>query len=221
MIEARLTDLNYNEILMYLGHRGQDVTPQIRQQIQIAAKEVKRIAVPRLVYSRLPVKDGGIVGFSMEGNDIRELLLPCREAVLLAVTIGARIEQILMRREVTDMADALILDACASVAVENVCDHFEADLREQLAREQLFLTGRFSPGYGDLPIDMQGRMCEILNTSRRIGVTVTESCIMVPRKSVTAVMGISETPPEIRKSGCEACGMFLNCSYRKRGISCE
>lgn len=221
MIEARMTDLNYNEILMYLGHHGQEVTPEIRRQILSAAGEVKRAAVPRLVYSRMPVENGEIVGFPMEGNDIRALLRPCREAVLLAATVGARVEQILMRYEVTNMADAVIMDACASVAAENVCDHFEADLREQLGREHLLLTSRFSPGYGDLPMDTQRRMCEILNTSRRIGVAVTESCIMVPRKSVTAVMGISETPQEIRKRGCEACGMFLNCSYRRRGIVCE
>lgn len=75
-----------------------------------------------------------------------EILSGCQEAILLAVTLGPQIEQLLMRREVTDMADALIMDACASAAIENVCDHFEFDLREQLEREGKFLTDRFSPG---------------------------------------------------------------------------
>ncbi|MCC8080689.1 MAG: methionine synthase [Lachnospiraceae bacterium] len=221
MIEARMSDLNYNEVLMYLGHRGQDVTPEVQRQIQNDMEEVKRNVVPRLVYSRLPVRNGGISGFPMKGNDIREVLLPCCEAVLLAVTAGAQIEQVLMRHEVTNMADAVIMDACASVAVENICDDFEADLREQLKHENLYLTSRFSPGYGDFPIDTQIKLCEILNTSRRIGLTVTDRYLMVPRKSVTAVMGISVEPQELRKRGCETCGMFLNCDYRKRGVSCE
>ncbi|MCD8109522.1 MAG: methionine synthase [Clostridiales bacterium] len=221
MIEARISDLNYNEILMYLGHRGQDVTPDVQRQIQICMEEVKRYVVPRLVYSRLPVREGMISGFPIKGNDIREVLLPYCEAVLLAATVGARIEQVLMRHEVTNMADAVIMDACASVAVENVCDDFEADLREQLKNENLYLTSRFSPGYGDFPIDTQMKLCEILNTSRRIGLMVTDHYLMVPRKSVTAVLGISVEPQELRKCGCETCGMFLNCAYRKRGVSCE
>ncbi len=221
LITARMPDLNYNEILMYLGHRGQEVTPEIERQIRTCMGEVRDAAVPRLVYSRLPVKEGQINNFPMEGQDIRGVLHPCCEAVLLAVTIGVRVEQILMRYEVTNMADAVIMDACASVAVENVCDQFEEEMREQLENEGLFLTSRFSPGYGDLPIDTQIRMCEVLNTSRRIGLTVTDRYIMVPRKSVTAVMGISKKPQELRKRGCEACGMFLNCPYRKRGIVCE
>ncbi len=212
--------MNYNEILMYLGYRGQDVTPEVRRQIQTCMEAIRRSVIPRLVYSRLPVKDGVVSGFPMKGNDIREVLRPCCGAVLLAATIGARTEQLLMRHEVTNMADAVIMDACASAAVENVCDRFEADLREQLKNEHLFLTSRFSPGYGDFPIDTQIQMCEVLNTSRRIGLTVTDRYIMVPRKSVTAVMGISGEPQELRKRGCEACGMFLNCAYRRRGSFC-
>ncbi len=232
MLEARMTDLNYNEILLYLGHRGQKVTPEVDAQIKKGIEEIQRCAVPRLVYRRLPVSDGRIVSLSIGnmaeesentgwGNDIREILSPCREAVLLAVTLGAEIERLLMRREVADIGDAFILDACASVAAENVCDRFEEDLRAALKAEGLFLTSRFSPGYGDCPIELQKAVCEALDTSRRIGLSVTEHCMMVPRKSVTAVMGIAGTPQTLRKKGCEACNLFLDCSYRKRGVSCE
>ncbi|MCD8216490.1 MAG: hypothetical protein LUD01_00320 [Clostridiales bacterium] len=221
MIEARMTDLNYNEILMYLGHRGQEITPEIDTQIQKCIAEVRRYAAPRLVYRCLPVDKGSITGFPLEGDDIRQLLQNCDEAVLFAATLGADIEQTLMRHEVTDMADALILDACASVAVENVCDCFEEDVREMLSRENRYLTSRFSPGYGDLPLETQMQMCEMLNTSRRIGLTVTENYILLPRKSVTAVMGISDEPQKLRSRSCEDCGMFLNCMYRKKGIVCH
>ncbi|MCC8150709.1 MAG: methionine synthase [Lachnospiraceae bacterium] len=221
MIEARMTDLNYNEILIYLGHRGQEITPEIETQIQRCIAEIRRHAAPRLVYRFLPVDKGSITGFPLEGNDIRQLLQDCDEAVLFAVTLGSDIEQALMRHEVTDMADALILDACASVAVENVCDCFEEDVRVQLSRENRYLTSRFSPGYGDLPLETQTGMCGILNTHRRIGLTVTENYILVPRKSVTTVMGISDKPQKLRKRGCEDCNMFLNCLYRKKGIVCH
>ena len=139
----------------------------------------------------------------------------------MAVTLGPGIERLLMRREVTDMADAVILDACASAAVENVCDHFEFDLRDALKGEGLYLTDRFSPGYGDLPLDAQARLCAALDTARRIGLTVSSNYIMVPRKSVTAILGISERPQPLRRRGCEVCSLFLTCPYRKEGVSCH
>lgn len=220
-MQPRLTSINYNEVLMYLGHRGQDVTPEIRQQIMTCLEQVKEKVQPRFVFRRLPVSDGEIIGFPMEGKDIRELLESCDEAILMAVTLGQAVEVLLRRSEVMDMADAVIMDACASAAVENVCDNLEADLRAELEKENLHLTSRFSPGYGDLPIFTQTKMCEILNAQKRIGLTVTDNYIMIPRKSVTAVMGISKRPQRLREQGCEACNMFLTCTYRKEGMTCH
>lgn len=220
-MEPRLTELNYNEILMYLGHRGQEITPEVEGQIRRCMEEIARAAEPRLVYRRLALAGGAIPGLPLAGEDVRALLSGCREAVLMAATLGPGVERLLMRREVTDMADAVILDACASAAVENVCDHFEFDLRDALKGEGLYLTDRFSPGYGDLPLDTQARLCAALDTARRIGLTVSANYIMVPRKSVTAILGISERPQPLRRRGCEVCSLFLTCPYRKEGVSCH
>lgn len=220
-MEARLTELNFNEILMYLGHRGQDITPEVEGQIRRCMTQVTEAAQPRLVYRRLKLENGVIPGLPLEGEDMRQLLSDCQEAVLMAVTLGPRVEQLLMRREVTDMADAVIMDACASTAVENVCDHFEFDLRDQLKGEGWYLSDRFSPGYGDLPLNTQPRLCATLDTARRIGLTVSPNFILVPRKSVTAILGISDHPQPLRKRGCEVCSMFRTCPYRKEGVSCH
>lgn len=127
-MQARLTQLNDQEILMYLGYRGQEYPTELKQQIHRCMEEVTKAAQPRLVYRILPVQEGQVQGFPLEGNDMRELLADCQQAVLMAVTLGPQVEQLLMRREITNMADAVIIDACASTAVENVSDHFEFDL---------------------------------------------------------------------------------------------
>ena len=220
-MKPRLTELNYNEILMYLGHRGQDVTPEVEAQIRRCMAEITAAAQPRLVYRRLALEGGRIPGLPLDGEDIRALLAGCREAVLMAATLGPGVERLLMRREVTDMADAVILDACASTAVENVCDHFEFDLRDALKEEGFCLSDRFSPGYGDLPLDTQPRLCAALDTARRIGLTVSPNYILVPRKSVTAILGIAEHPLPLRRRGCEVCSLFLTCPYRKEGATCH
>lgn len=220
-MQARLTQLNIREILKYLGYRGQEYPAELKQQIHRCIEDVTKAAKPRLVYRIFPVCDGQVKGFYLESNDIRDLLTDCAQAVLMAVTLGPQVERLLMRREITNMADAVIMDACASTAIENVSDHFEFDLREQLKQEGKYLTDRFSPGYGDLPLHTQTRFCDALNTERRIGLTVTQNDIMIPRKSVTAILGISDRPQKLRKRGCEVCSMFLICPYRKEGGSCR
>lgn len=220
-MEVRLTELNENEILLYLGYRGQEYPAEVEVQIKRCEKEVLAAAVPRLIWRRLPVEEVYSCGLPPESRDIRELLEGCREVVLMAVTLGQGIDRLLAKSSVSNMADAVIMDACASTAVENVADNFERDLRKELEAEHLYLTDRFSPGYGDLPLAVQKQFCTALDTERRIGLSVSSSMLMIPGKSVTAVLGISESPKLLRKRGCESCSLFRSCIYRKEGKSCH
>lgn len=220
-MEPRLTELNDNEILMYLGHRGQKVPEDLVRQIEICKERVMKAARPRFVWRRVSYRDHRAEDLLLPGKDIENLMEQCGEAVLVAATLGPEIDQITRKYEVVDAADALIMDACASVAIENVCNHFEEDLREEITGEGKFLTDRFSPGYGDLPLEIQKDLCRMLNASRRIGLTVSESMLMVPCKSVTAVIGIADQPQPHRASGCEVCNLFRTCEFRKEGRSCH
>lgn len=220
-MQARLTELNENEILLYLGYRGQEYPAEVEAQIKRCEREVLAAADPRLIWRRLPVDGAHFSALSLGGEDIRELLDGCREAVLMAVTLGQGIDRLLTKNSISNMADAVIMDACASTAIENVADNFEMDLRRELERENLYLTDRFSPGYGDLPILVQKQFCAALDTQRKIGLSVSSSMLMIPGKSVTAVMGISETPKPLRKRGCESCSLFRTCMYRKEGRNCH
>ena len=217
-MEPRLTELNYNEILMYLGHRGQEITPEVEGQIRRCMEEIARAAEPRLVYRRLALAGGAIPGLPLAGEDIQGLLAESREAVLMAVTLGPGIERLLMRREVTDMADAVILDCCASSAIENVCDNLCADLEAEFSPR--YLTDRFSPGYGDLPFAQQPDFCRVLDLSRRIGVNLSPGGLMIPQKSVTAILGIADIPQNKRFRGCAHCSAFETCTLRKENRSC-
>ena len=216
-----MTKLNANEILLYLGHRGSDIPEELAQQIEYCRKKVEHAAAPRLVYRRVTLTDGTTAAFQLDGKDIKELLRPCREAVFCAVTLGSDLEKLLARQEITNMADALIMDACASTAVENVIQNFEDDLRRQVQNQGMYLTDRYSPGYGDLPLECQANWCRVLDAGRRIGLHVTSDHIMIPRKSVTAVMGIAKEQVKAGKKGCEVCSMFETCSFRKKGTACH
>jgi len=220
-MQARLTEPNENEILLYLGYRGQEYPAELKEQIERCKKDVLAAAQPRLAWRRLSVHDANFAALRLEGKDIQELLEGCQEAVLMAVTLGQGIDRLLARSSVSNMADAVIMDACASAAIENVADHFEMGLRGEVEKEGLYLSDRFSPGYGDLPLSTQKQLCAVLDTARKIGLSLSPSLLMMPGKSVTAVLGISSEPKPLRKRGCESCSLFHSCMYRKEGKSCH
>lgn len=219
-MQARLTELNENEILLYLGYRGQEYPAQIKAQIKRCGKEVLAAAVPRLIWRKFSANEAQFSALPLEGNDIRELLDGCREIVLMAVTLGGGIDRLLTRSGVSNMADTVIMDACASAAIENVADNFEADLRRETEAKGRYLSDRFSPGYGDLPLTAQKQFCAVLDTERKIGLSVSASMLMIPGKSVTAVLGVFDKPKPLRKRGCEYCSLFRSCVYRKEGKNC-
>lgn len=220
-MQARLTELNENEILLYLGYRGQDYPAELEAQIRRCEEKVSAAAQPRLIWRRIPVDGAYFEELALEGKDIRELLSGCQEAVLMAVTLGQGIDRLLTRSSVSNMADAVIMDACASTAIENVADNFEQDLRREVEAEGAYLTDRFSPGYGDLPLSAQKQLCAALDTERKIGLSLSTSMLMIPGKSVSAIMGISDKPKALRKRGCESCSLFRSCMYRKEGRNCH
>ncbi|EHG20867.1 hypothetical protein HMPREF9334_01160 [Selenomonas infelix ATCC 43532] len=221
MFEPRFTTLNMNEILKYLGFRGQELTEEIAAQIKRCTDEVLAAATPRLTYRHAPLEDGAVLGVRFAGNDIPRMLEPCEEVVLFGATLGPGVERLMMRYEVTNAADSVIMDACASTAIENICNNFESDMRRAVEAEGRYLTDRFSPGYGDLPIAEQPKIFALLDMTRRIGVSLTPTTIMVPRKSVTAIMGIARTPQPHRPPDCEHCLMFRTCPFRKAGRRCR
>ena len=102
--------------------------------------------------------------------------------------------------------------------MERGCGQAEEELAGRFPG--LFFTDRFSPGYGDLPLDLQPALCAALDTPRRLGLYVTPSLLLNPVKSVTAVIGLSERPQPARVRGCAYCQMREHCPYRKGGTHC-
>ncbi len=218
-MDAELLQIPLREVLHFLGWRGTPVDApllaQIRDLCDLAVREVR----PRMAERRFPLApDGSLAGTSMtpKGNDVRSMLAPCREAVLLAATLGAESERLLLRMQAKDAAQALLLDAVLSAAIEAVLDAREEALRGELAAQGRYLTDRFSPGYGDMPLAQTREICEVLGAQRAIGLTVSAGGVMIPRKSVTAILGISDVPVARRPAGCEGCAARETCALRRR-----
>lgn len=221
LVEARLTGIDRFEALRYLGYRGQALPPDAENAIARCERMILDIARPRAVWRRFGLRgDMTLEGteLRLRGEDIRARLAGCEGAILMAATLGHEIEALIRQTQVRSMADAMILDACASAAVENVCDNLCRDIQDSIL--PMLLTERYSPGYGDFPLTQQEGLFRVLDITRRIGVTLTASGLMLPQKTVTAVLGVSDAPVKSARSGCEGCGLYESCAYRKDGKSC-
>ena len=210
------------EAMRYLGAgEGDDA---LRRQLAAVASELTAALEPRYVYRvfDLARENGDILlagtGVRLTGATASTMLAQCRRAALLACTLGSGFDTLLRKEQARDMGRAVMLDACGSAWVESGCNAAEEELRTRLPG--LFLTDRFSPGYGDLPLDIQPAVCAALDAGRRVGIHVSDSFLMNPMKSVTAVIGISDWPQMARVRGCAYCAMAASCRLRKGGKHC-
>ena len=214
---------NIDEILRYLRVRGES-PEELRAQVETTARELRESLPPKFVYRAFPLEfdANGVVlqdsGVTLTGGLAQKMLQHCDTAVLLCCTLGMEFEQRLRAMERRDMGKAVILDACGSAWVESGCDAAESEIAERFAPQ--YLTDRFSPGYGDLPLTLQPAVLAALDAQRRLGIHLSDSFLMTPSKSVTAVIGVSDTPQPARVRGCGYCAMRGKCEYRKGGTTC-
>ena len=221
-MEARLTDIDRGEAMAYLGWHGAAAPTAAEADIDRCAARIMAAARPRIVWRLFALApDGMLIGaaFRPAGRDIQALLSGCSGAILMAATLGTEVDTLIRREQVIDMAEAMMLDACGSAAIENVCDNLYADLAAAVSPR--YLTDRFSPGYGDLPLSQQAELSRALDMPRRIGVTLSDSGLMIPQKTVTAIIGVSPEPVQRRRNGCDACTLARTCAFRKDGKTCE
>ena len=214
--------LDRAEALRYLAIARPDAGSL--EAIEPVAAALEQALTPRFTFAVFPVRrtpEGAALegsGLVLPGRMARTMLRECSDAVLLLCTLGAGFEAQLRAASARDMAQAAMLDACGSAYVEAGCDEAEKAIAARFPEK--YLTDRFSPGYGDLPLELQPALCAALDSQRRLGVTVTESLLMVPMKTVSAVIGLADTPQPARVRGCQFCARRETCEFRKNGQTC-
>ena len=176
-------------------------------------------ATPRAVWLEADV-DSLLEAGILQGGDVMKHLEGCPQALMLAVTLGPGVDAQIRRAGVGDIAASVASDALGSALAEQAADAAEAELRQWAAEQDKYLTGRFSPGYGDWPITVQPKVAAVLDTARRAGICVLNTNLMTPRKSVTAILGLSDHPVKGHLAGCGHCVLRTRCEYRKRGKTC-
>ena len=216
-------ELNLEEALRYAGVPSPP-PEELRREVAEVAAQMTRSVTPRWRWRLFELEhtpEGPYLpalNLFLPGRTAALMLKECTQAALLACTLGAVFDARLRAAQARDMAKAVLLDGCGSAWVEAGCDEAEGELSERLPGR--FLTDRFSPGYGDLPLSLQPAICGALDTQRTLGLYVTDSCLLNPGKSVTAIVGVADRPQMARVRGCRYCSMNQTCQLRKGGKSC-
>ena len=218
-----LTELNTDEVLRYMGCPPEQADAGLRAQAEEACGQLLQAVRPRWAWRCFDAAEEpeGVrlsCGLLLPGRDLKRHLAGCGRAVLFCATLGVQTDALIRRAQNGDMLRGLALDCAADAAVEQVCDQIEQALQGEFPG--CFFPFRFSPGYGDLPLTLQPELLRLLDAPRRVGLTASESCILLPRKSVTAILGVADRPISQSVRSCLSCPARENCGYRKSGGHC-
>ena len=212
MIE--LEKLNRNEAVRYLGGAGIRLNNRMDVLMDECEKAVLEKASPKYLYVEKDLPCPQIMG----GKDIESHLNGCEKAIVMCATVGSEVDKLIRISQISDMARAVVMDSLASVAVEQVCNAFDKIIAEKYSDYNM--TFRFSPGYGDYPIELQKIILQMLDAPKKIGLCTNDNFLLTPTKSVTAVLGLSKNPIERKKRGCAICNMRETCKFRRKGLHC-
>lgn len=225
----KLNKLNRNELHRYLGYRGDTPDSTVRGIVDKCEEKLFKVIRPAYISKVFDICEYYVEGvykgievlgtnLILEGESIRKHLALCNQAILMSATLSIEADKLIRQTELKDMAEALILDTAASVAIEQVCEIAEESIKNYFPEK--YMTYRYGVGYGDLPLYHEKIILDILDAGKFIGLYVNDSNILTPRKSVVCIIGLCDMPMPKGQKGCVTCNMKEKCDYRRQGLSC-
>lgn len=217
--------INKNEVLRYLGYRGQEIDDITNSEIDEMTALCEKLAAPKYIYRVFDVSARDKIyleksNLIFEGKDIYTHLKNAEKCAVLACTLGAAVERELLKLSKTALSKSVIFDCVCTQKIEETADECELEIKEYAKQNGFFTNFRYSPGYGDFPIQVQRALICALECEKRIGLSVTDNFLMIPRKSVSAVIGLFNEKQNEQKNKCEICSMRDTCKLRNGSDKC-
>lgn len=212
----------YDEVLRYLGYRGQEIDTELDTKLNKYIDLVNQKIKPSFIYRIFDIEISDKVSLintnvNFTGSDIINHFNGASKCVVMAATLGLESERVLSYLSKIKLAEAVIFDAVCTAKIEEVCDKCESEVEKWAEENSYFTNFRYSPGYGDFPLEHQRQIVNLLSCEKSIGLTVTDSSLLIPQKSVTAVIGVFEDKQKEQKHNCETCSLKDKCMFRKNG----
>ncbi len=178
------------EILRYAGVKEAtaEVTALLEECLVLAEKELVYKTVCRVCPVSVKEDEISLGTVRLRSEALKKNLNGCSRAVLFAATVGLALDRLIARYTQISPAKALLLQAVGAERIESLCDLFARDVAKELGETR----PRFSPGYGDLPLLFQKDLFSLLTPEKTIGLSLSDSLLMIPSKSVTAIIGVKD-----------------------------
>lgn len=213
--------VNDEEVWRYAGYMGirEEKDDILMRELETVLKEAAPVIHPKVCYLTYPLMDEAgekkPLPWQERSLEVEQLLENSSSMVLMAATVGLDLDRLIARYKRVSPVKALLLHALGAERVEAVCDRFCEEIAQEEKARGNAITMRYSPGYGDLPLSVQKDFFRILDINRKIGVSLGETLLMTPGKSVTALFGISPMAKEgsgdrKKTSGCKS-GKCASC----------
>lgn len=204
-----------HEIIRYLGYKSPEY--DIVKYTSDCIIECCDILSYNVCYSEFPVKIADdVVDFScvkVKSKSLANHLKACDKAIIFGATIGVEMDRLINKYGKISPIKGFIFQAIGAERIEALCDTFCDDIKNNYS--DLNLTPRFSPGYGDLSLAFQSDIFSVLDCTKRIGLTLNNSLIMSPSKSVTAIIGLTKEKINKCDNACKSCSNSSNCEFRR------
>lgn len=180
--------VNIGEILRYMGCAKQnDGALELADKCLNKCRDILSYTV---CYDEFPISfsDGGVIFpfASVSSKSLAGHLDGYEKAVIFAGTVGIGLDRLILKYGRISPSKALAFQAIGAERIEALCEEFCSDLKAEKSE----ISPRFSPGYGDLPLDFQTEIFKVLDCNRKIGLSLNSALLMSPSKSVTAIIGI-------------------------------
>lgn len=213
-----INDTDINEILRYMGCNAAKCGEEVFSLANKAKKELSEKIRPKAVwrYAQIKSVDCDTVDFGflkLKSESLLKNLNGCRYAAFMVATLGSETDIIIKKYSVSSMTDAVAINAAGSAFIESYCDYINSIIADEAKNEGYGVSSRFSPGYGELDVECQKEIFSYLDAQKHTGVYLTESFMMIPSKSVCAIVGIGNTN-KMCMNKCSLCDKS-ECEFRK------
>ena len=187
-----LPEIDKDEVLRYMGVRVSDESTDSLVDFCISECEKENCFVGKVCFAFFDAKitqqiiDTGVA--TIKSDSLSKHIEGCEKIIIFAATVGVGIDRLIEKYSRLSPSKALCLSSIGAQRIESLCDAFCDDIKAEYS--EFSHKSRFSPGYGDFDISNQGDIFGLLNCSKNIGLSLCDSFIMSPSKSVTAIIGL-------------------------------
>lgn len=182
--------INQKEILRYIGSNQNKETIKL---VEECIDETRDIIKYKVCYCELNVSINNNIcdfgSFEISSKNLSQNLKGCKRVIVFGATLGIEFDRIIAKYSKLSPAKALIFQGIGAERTEALCNVFCEDIAKEYGVSK---RPRFSPGYGDLPLETQREVFSILDCERKIGIILNDSLLMSPTKSVTAFVGLED-----------------------------